>query len=155
MPVTLSQLAPQLVVGLEGLEITESERRLLRSAPPAGVILFARNVSSADQLKSLTRDVISTIAGASGIAPLVAADHEGGRISVLSRAIGTPPSQLATARTGDLDLCRRVYGETARRMAACGVNVMLGPVADVNTEPDNPVIGTRSFGRDPAAVAVL
>ncbi len=155
MPVTLSQLAPQLVVGLAGLEISMSERRLLESAPPAGVILFARNVSSTNQLKSLTSDIISTITGASGVMPLVMADHEGGRISVLFRAFGTPPSQLATARTGDLELCRRVYRETARRMAACDVNVMLGPVADVNTEPDNPVIGTRSFGDDPAGVAVL
>jgi beta-glucosidase-like glycosyl hydrolase len=40
-------------------------------------------------------------------------------------------------------------------MAACGLNVILGPVADVNTEPRNPVIGTRSFGDDPASVAVL
>jgi beta-N-acetylhexosaminidase len=155
MPITLSQLAPQLVVGLAGLEISVSERRLLESAPPAGVILFARNVSSTDQLKSLTGDIISTITGASGVMPLVMADHEGGRISVLFRAFGTPPSQLATARTGDLELCRRVYRETARRMAACDVNVVLGPVADVNTEPDNPVIGTRSFGDDPAGVAVL
>jgi len=155
MPFALNQLAHQLVVGLGGLEISVEERRLLESAPPAGVILFTRNVSSADQLKSLTKDITTTISGASGLAPLVMADHEGGRISVLSRAVGTPPSQMATARTGDLELLRRVYGETARRMAACGVNVLLGPVADVNTEPDNPVIGTRSFGCDPAGVAVL
>ena len=155
MPATLSQLAPQLVVGLDGLEISKTERMLLESAPPAGVILFARNVSSADQLTSLTGDIISTISSASGITPLVMADHEGGRISVLSGAIGTPPSQLATARTRDLELCRCVYRETARRMAACHVNVILGPVADVNTEPGNPVIGTRSFGDDPAGVAVL
>lgn len=151
----LSQLAPQLVVGLQGPEISEAERGLLEASPPAGVILFARNVHSAAQLTSLTDDIISTISEASGIAPLVMADHEGGRISVLSRAIGAPPSQLATARTGNLELCRRVYRETAGRMAACGLNVMLGPVADVNTEPRNPVIGTRSFGDDPASVAVL
>jgi beta-glucosidase-like glycosyl hydrolase len=151
----LSQLAPQLVVGLRGPEISGAERAFLESTPPAGVILFARNVRSAAQLSSLTKDIISTISGASGIAPLVMADHEGGRISVLSTAIGTPPSQLATARAGDLELCRRVYRETAGRMASCGLNVILGPVADVNTEPDNPVIGTRSFGDDPANVAVL
>lgn len=155
MPATLSQLAPQLVVGLGGLEISGTERRLLEASPPAGVILFARNVSSTAQLTSLTGDIISAISGASGITPLVMADHEGGRISVLSGAVGTPPSQLAMARTGDLELCRRVYRETAQRMVACGVNVMLGPVADVNTEPNNPVIGTRSFGDDPASVAVL
>jgi len=152
---TPSRLAPQLIVGLGGLEISGTERKLLESAPPAGVILFARNVSSAAQLTSLTGDIISTISGASGITPIVMADHEGGRISVLSAALGTPPSQQATARTGDLELCRRVYRETAGRMVGCGVNVTLGPVADVNTEPDNPVIGTRSFGDDPAGVAVL
>jgi beta-N-acetylhexosaminidase len=156
MATPLRQLAPHLVVGLAGYELSESERRLLESLPPAGVILFARNVSSRDQLESLSHEILRVITEASGgMPPLVMADHEGGRISVLSKAIGVPPTQMAVARTGDIDLCRRLYRDTARCLMACGVNAMLGPVADVNTEHLNPVIGTRSFGDDPVGVALF
>jgi len=76
------------------------------------------------------------------------ADHEGGRISVLARAIGTPPSQMAAWIPRSEKLLARVIAGTARRMKECGINLTLSPVADVNSEPPNPVIGTRSFGED-------
>jgi beta-glucosidase-like glycosyl hydrolase len=142
-------------VGLSGTELTPEEERYLGDVPPAGVILFSRNVSSPRQLAALTGRIHEIIRGSGALDPLVMADHEGGRISVLSRAIGIPPSQAAVARTGSIRLSRSLYGAIARDLRALGVNALLGPVADVNTEPDNPVIGTRSFGDDPARVAVL
>ncbi len=142
-------------MGLSGTELTPDEERYLGEEPPAGIILFSRNVSTSLQLAALTGRIREITAGAGGLDPLVMADHEGGRIAVLSRAIGTPPSQAAVARTGSLKLSRLLYRELAADLRALGLNVLLGPVADVNTEPLNPVIGTRSFGDDPARVAVL
>ena len=92
-------LSPFLVTGLAGTELTHSEREMLSRAPPAGVILFHRNVVDADQLRRLTGEVKSLVEKVSGLTPLIMADHEGGRISVLSRAIGTPPSQMAAWTT--------------------------------------------------------
>jgi beta-glucosidase-like glycosyl hydrolase len=81
------------------------------------------------------------------------ADHEGGRISVLARAIGAPPSQMAIGRSGGKILIPRIMGRTVRLMKKCGINLTLSPVADVNSERLNPVIGTRSFGEDPESVS--
>ena len=66
----------------------------------AGVILFGRNVVDAAQLRRLTTEVDRIVRDASGLPPLFAADHEGGRISVLASAIGTPPTQMAIGRAG-------------------------------------------------------
>ena len=147
------RLAPFLVTGLSGTELTAGERELLSQAPPAGVILFYRNVESIDQLQRLTGEVNGIIESASGLPPLIMADHEGGRISVLARAIGAPPSQMAIGQSGGKVLVPRILGRTARRMKRCGINLTLSPVADVNSEPLKPVIGTRSFGEDPESVS--
>ena len=144
-----------MIVGLEGQRLSADEKRLLAEHPFAGVILFDRNVSDARRLMELTREVRSIFRELRGTVPLIAADHEGGVISVLARAIGVPPTQMAAARTGERSLCERLFAENARRMRAAGVNMLLGPVADVNSERLNPVIGTRSFGEDAGAVSSL
>ncbi len=62
------------------------------------------------------------------------------------------PSAMAVAATGDLDLAERRARGTAEAARALGIHVVFAPVADVNNNPDNPVINVRSFGEEPAAV---
>jgi len=151
----LKMLAPHMIVGLSGPRLQKEERDLLSEYPFRGVILFDRNVTDARSLMELTREIRTVFGEAHGVVPLIAADHEGGIISVLGRAIGVPPTQMAVARTREKDLCERLFAENARRLRASGVNMLLGPVADVNSDPRNPVIGTRSFGEDFETVSLL
>lgn len=128
------------VTGLEGLRISHEEEKLIGDNPPAGIILFARNVRDRDQVTGLIsrlRELRSDI--------LVMADHEGGAISVLADAAGIPPPQLAVGSAEDPELRRAAYAETAQRVRSLGIPVLLTPVADINTEEDNPVIGARAF----------
>jgi beta-glucosidase-like glycosyl hydrolase len=156
----IRRLSPLIVVGLEGTVLTGRERELLAAFPPAGVILFARNVEDAAQVKRLASEVSDIILDASGLVPLVMADHEGGRTSVLARAIGTPPSQMSLLRAeslaGEKGILEETFRETALRMLSCGINMTLSPVADINTEYLNPIIGTRAFdiAVDPVCDAV-
>lgn len=154
----LRGLSPHLVAGVEGTVLTDEERRLFREIPPAGVIIFARNVKDQQQLRQMTGEIVEIIRDSSGYIPLIMADHEGGRTSVLARAIGTPPSQMALQR-GSCNLkskgiCIDVIRETARRMRLCGINMTLAPVADINSEYLNPIIGTRSFGEKEEEVSL-
>jgi beta-N-acetylhexosaminidase len=151
----LQTLAPHMIVGLEGPRLSDDEKGLLSRYPFPGVILFERNVTDSRQLMELAQGLRNVFRAARGTVPLVAADHEGGAISVLGRAIGAPPTQEAAARAGDGRLAERLFAENARRMRAGGVNWLLGPVADVNSDPLNPVIGTRSFGGETAVVSPL
>ncbi|MCK4537917.1 MAG: glycoside hydrolase family 3 protein [Candidatus Krumholzibacteria bacterium] len=156
----ISRLSPLIVVGLEGTVLTDRERELLAAFPPAGVIFFARNVADADQLKGLASEVSDIIMDASGLVPLIMADHEGGRTSVLAQAIGAPPSQMSLLRAeslaGEKGILEEIFRETALRMLSCGINMTLSPVADINSEYLNPIIGTRAFdiSADPVCDAV-
>ncbi len=152
---SLHTIAPHCVVGLAGPALTDEERSILSRYPVAGVILFDRNVAGARALMELTQDIRRVFRDSRGAVPVIAADHEGGIISVLARAIGVPPTQMAAARTGKAELCERLFAENARRLRSCGVNMLLGPVADVNSESRNPVIGSRSFGEDVSLVSNL
>ncbi|WP_406136706.1 glycoside hydrolase family 3 protein [Streptomyces sp. NBC_01089] len=115
----------------------------------ASVGLFGRNVTSAPQVAALTarlraeRDDL-----------LVAIDEEGGDVTRLEVRTGSSfPGNLALGAVDDPELTRAVARELGRRLAECGVNLNWAPSADVNSNPDNPVIGVRSFGADTALVA--
>jgi beta-glucosidase-like glycosyl hydrolase len=144
-----------LSVGLEGPRLTEEEKIALREYPPSGIILFERNVEDAGQLGTLVSEVRDIIIESSGFAPLIMADHEGGRISVLAAALGVPPPQMAIAAGRNRKKRKDVYRETARRIKSCGINLVLSPLGDINSEYLNPIIGTRAFGSDCGEVSEL
>jgi beta-N-acetylhexosaminidase len=156
MPVT-QKAGQTLMIGFEGLTLTPELRNLIEHYHIGGVILFERNVASPDQVAQLTTD-LQRVARMSGNLPLlIAIDQEGGRVARLTEQAGFVefPSAMAVAATGDLRNARRVAQALAIELRAVGINVDFAPVLDVNNNPANPVIGTRSFGCDPRHVAAL
>jgi beta-N-acetylhexosaminidase len=120
-----------------------------------GVTLFrAHNVDAPAQVRELTA-ALQRAAQASGQPPiLIGVDQEGGTLMALAGT--TPfPGNLALGAAGSADLARRAGVALGRELAAMGLNVNYAPVCDVNVNPENPVVGTRSFGGDPAKVAEL
>ncbi len=137
-----------LLVGMDGYSLSPFLRDWL-CAGLGGVVLFAHNIADRDQLGELVADI-----RAAGTDVLVALDEEGGDVTRLHATTGAPsPGNLALGAVDDVDLTRRVAAGIGADLAALGVNLNLAPVADVNTNPDNPIIGTRSFGADPQRVA--
>ncbi|MGW6022639.1 glycoside hydrolase family 3 protein [Streptomyces sp. NPDC055099] len=115
----------------------------------ASVGLFGRNIASPEQLAALTAQL-----RAERDDVLVAIDEEGGDVTRLEVRSGSSfPGNHALGAVDDTGLTRDVAAELGRRLAACGVNLNWAPSADVNSNPDNPVIGVRSFGSDPLLVA--
>jgi len=113
------------------------------------VALFSRNVTDQRQLAELT-------AGLRRENPdlLLAIDEEGGDVTRLESGSGSSwPGNLALGAIDDPGLTRDVARELGRALAECGVNYNWAPSADVNSNPDNPVIGVRSFGADPELCA--
>jgi beta-N-acetylhexosaminidase len=114
-----------------------------------GVGLFGRNVASPEQLAALTARLREAHPDV-----LVAIDEEGGDVTRLEARTGSSfPGNLALGAVDDPELTHTVARELGRRLAACGVTLNWAPSADVNSNPDNPVIGVRSFGADPDLVA--
>ena len=110
-----------------------------------GLTLFSYNVGDRDQLRALS-------ASLPGL--LLAIDEEGGDVTRLEWQHGSSnPGNLALGIVDDVELTEAVAGRIAADLADCGIGLNYAPIADVNTNPDNPVIGVRSFGSDPELVA--
>ena len=131
------------------------DQRLLaavRGGQVGGVVLFARNAPSQAAVRTATSALLDAARGG-GLPPVtIAADQEGGAVVRFGhRTIF--PGAMALGATGDAGLIERVALATTAGLRADGIGVDLAPVCDVNSEPANPAIGTRSFGDDPAQVA--
>src|SRR5215472_17380854 len=115
----------------------------------AGVTLFAPNVSDPAQLAALTsqlRDAADE--------PVIAIDEEGGDVTRMAHRTGSPyPGNAALGAVDDTGLTTEIYRALGSDLAAAGIHANLAPSADVNSDADNPVIGTRSFGADTDLVA--
>lgn len=115
----------------------------------ASVGLFGRNIADPEQLAALTAQLRAEREDV-----LVAIDEEGGDVTRLDVRTGSAfPGNHALGAVDDPALTRAVAAELGRRLAACGVNLNWAPSADVNSNPDNPVIGVRSFGDTAELVA--
>ncbi|GAA2904527.1 beta-N-acetylhexosaminidase [Microbacterium keratanolyticum] len=113
----------------------------------AGVVYFAQNMGP---------DVAALSAELRAANPrvLIGVDEEGGSVTRLEAGSGsTLPGAAQLGVLNDLAATRATGAELARRVAAAGANVVLAPVADVNTDPRNPVIGVRAFGSDTEEVS--
>ena len=133
------------------------------SAPPAvrtalqrgdigGVILFRRNIDDIDQLVELTTD-IHQAASEAAAPPFVAVDQEGGRVVRVGPPLTPLPTMRKLGAAADLRDIARVSEVLATEIRAVGFNLNFAPVLDVDTNPDNPVIGDRAFSDDPEKVA--
>ena len=141
-------MLPLLLPGFEGTQLPSWLDRRLREGL-GGVCLFGMNITSRSQLEELTGAIYAANPHA-----VIAIDEEGGDVTRLYQAQGSPfPGNAVLGRLADAALTERVGAQVGWELRAAGVGLALAPDADVNSNPLNPVIGVRSFGIDPVAVA--
>jgi len=117
----------------------------------AGVTLFGQNISAPDQVSALTAMLRSA---APGDDPVIAIDEEGGDVTRVAYADGSPyPGNAALGAVDDVALTQAVYRAIGTDLAALGINFDLAPCADVLGAADSPAVGTRSFGADTGLVS--
>ncbi|HZZ84278.1 MAG TPA: beta-N-acetylhexosaminidase [Anaeromyxobacteraceae bacterium] len=152
MPSLDQEIARLFVVGFEGTSPSPEVLELVRRGV-GGVILFGRNVRDAEQVAELS----AALKRAAGRPLLISIDQEGGRVARLRAPQGFTelPPMRAVGQTGDEALAFEVGALLGRELRAAGVDQDYAPVVDVDTNPANPVIGDRSFSREPREVARL
>ncbi len=129
--------------------ITPPGWMLHRAQHLGGVCLYARNVTGPDQLAALNQRLHEQNPGL-----VIGIDEEGGDVTRLeARAGSSYPGNLALGAVDDVALTRAVARSMGAELALAGVDLDLAPVADVNSNAANPVIGVRAFGAEPALVA--
>lgn len=141
------RLGELFVMGFEGKTLPDDTSAFISQARIGGIILFAPNYESPRQLTSLASQVQAC--GHKDAPPLwVAVDQEGGKVQRFKNGFSIIPSAAAIGATNSPKLAFEIAEVMAKELRACGVNLNFAPVADINTNPDNPVIGKldRSFG---------
>jgi beta-N-acetylhexosaminidase len=160
-----AKIGQMLLVGFRGLKIKSHDDPIvhdIRNHHIGGVVLFnydvarqsrVRNIQSPQQVKTL----VSALQDYSEIPLLIGIDYEGGIINRLPEAYGFPKtvSHQYLGNKNNRTLTRQYATTMAKTLAELGINLNFAPVVDVNTNPDNPIIGKieRSFSPNPKIVA--
>ncbi len=157
---TLEERAGQLIMPAilstgNPTAVTPQVKDLIDQVRPGGIILFGPNLETPGQTRALVMEL-----QALSLVPLfVAVDQEGGLVDRLSSSgvMGATrvPSAAQVGATGDADLAFELARVVARELRSLGINMNLAPVADIQTNAQNPVIGTRAYGNEPDLVAEM
>ena len=134
--------------------VTEEMRAVYARYPCGGFALFRKNIRTPDQLRVFTAELHALNA----VPPMLGIDEEGGRIARIANhpnAFGVPkfPTMGKIAASGDEALAYQAGCSIGSYLCEYGFDIDFAPVADVNTNPRNPVIGDRAFGDDPDTAA--
>ncbi|KAL2212873.1 glycoside hydrolase family 3 protein [Sarocladium strictum] len=142
-------------VGFHSIAVDENITSLVRDYGVGAIVLFKRNVGDAQQLRDLCIDLQKIAKDAGHEHPLfIGIDQENGLVTRISPPVATQlPGPMAIGATGQVQVAHDVSKATGDLLQHFGINMNYAPVADVNSEPLNPVIGTRSPGDDPSIVA--
>jgi beta-N-acetylhexosaminidase len=149
-------LTPQQVHNPNKYAVTSLDAQMaekLKNYHVGGIALFGKNIVSPEQLTAL----ISTMQQNSKIPLFISTDEEGGSVSRVANAQNFDVPQHSNMQdigaTGDSREAKKVGVTIGAYLKQYGFNLDFAPVADVNTNPENIVIGSRSFGSDPNLVA--
>lgn len=148
------KVGQMMMIGFMGDTVEYSLKKIIERIHPGAIVVFSRNIKSARQISDLNREAQATAMRASSLPLLIACDQEGGDVVRLK----TPyplPSALAFGIADDAVLAEKAGVATGQLMKVLGFNMNLAPVLDVADPKAARFIGTRSFGKDPKAVAKL
>jgi beta-N-acetylhexosaminidase len=140
-----------LLAGFAGQSPPPELERAAARGEVGGFVLFRRNLADPVQVAELTGRLAAACAAEAP--PWIAVDQEGGRVQRLGPPVLQLPPMAALGRADDAALTERSAAVLGAQLAALGFNLDFAPVLDVDTNPDNPVIGDRSFGAEPERVA--
>jgi beta-N-acetylhexosaminidase len=140
-----------LFVGLPATKLDRHWREFLREVRPGGVILFGRNVESAEQVSMLT----AQIRDAAGQGVLVGVDQEGGLVDRFRDIWEPMPSAKAVRNAGRADLAERYGHLAARALRLMGFNINFAPVLDLSGDNEDNGLRARTFGVNPETASML
>ena len=152
---TLDEKIGQMItIGIDGYSVDDTAKQLITDKKVGGVILFKDNISNSNQLLQLIND-IKGINSTNKIPIFISVDQEGGRVNRLPSEIKSLPSNEVVGNKNDNKLAYDIGKNIGYALGSFGFNMDFAPVLDVNSNPNNTVIGDRSFSNDKDKVASL
>lgn len=141
----MKNLGQLFITGISGTSLTSVEKKFLKDEDIGGVILFSKNFKSPEQLCELTKSIQSL---RKKNPFFISVDHEGGRVIRFKEFFTQFPPMLKLADLASPETYFEVAKIMGEELSACGINLNFSPVCDIFTNPENEVIGDRSFGRN-------
>ncbi len=149
---TLAQQIGQLLfIGLPGTKLDAETREIIEYVRPGGIIIFGRNVATAEQLRKLLDDIRELLE----VEPLFGIDQEGGLVDRLRKIVTPMPSARTIRQHGDLAGARTLGRVTGEILRILGFNMNFAPVMSIMTDERDLLsngLYSRSFGRSPGEV---
>lgn len=133
------------IIGFDGTEMSERLSSLIRRVQPAGVVLFARNITTPQQTHQLLKACRNLVA----VPMFLCVDMEGGTVDRLKNAFAPAPSPAAVFATKDTTLFRKHGDVIGKECRATGFNVDFAPVSDLAFPASHSVMGSRLVSSDP------
>ncbi len=150
------KIGQMLMVGFEGKSLSEGIAELIIKYRIGGVILFSHNIETPRQISILCHQLQECARSAGHKMPLfISVDQEGGRVSRFKAPFLQFPGSGELGAKDSEELVESNARAIGKELQRIGINLNLAPVLDVNTNPQNPVIGDRAFGADPDMVSRL
>lgn len=134
-----------LIVGFDGTNINEESLDYIENLKVGGFILFSRNIVDINQTLNLLNDLKES--NSNNDLPLfLSIDEEGGKVSRLPKSFIKIPEMIKIGNKNHEDLSYEIGNILGERVKSLGFNMNFAPVLDINSNPKNPVIGSRAFG---------
>ncbi|MEK0313111.1 beta-N-acetylhexosaminidase [Cohnella sp. 56] len=141
------KIGQMILAGFVGNSLPDAATlRMIREDRIGGIILYKDNIADLPKTVKLVNAIKAANAKAGNAPIFVSVDQEGGKVSRLPASYVKIPEAAVVGQTGETELAQRMGELLARQVGSAGFNMDFAPVLDINSNPDNPVIGTRSFG---------
>ncbi len=154
MPIE-QKIGQRLMIALPGKSMNLYTESILKNYHPGGVVFFGYNIADSKGLSEFTAALQSASIRYSKVPMFISIDQEGGRVGRIIDGVTQFPGNMAAGIVNDEKLVYQWGRILGLQLRSLGINMNLAPVLDVNNNPDNPVINTRSFGADVDVVSDL
>lgn len=139
------KIGQMLLVGIDGTKLDDNAKKMIAEDKVGGIILYKDNIKDLNSLIDLINAMKKS--NAANSAPLfMSVDQEGGKVSRMPAEFASIPSNGAVGDKDDTDAAEMMGKLLGREVLLAGFNMNFAPVLDINSNPNNPVIGDRSFG---------
>jgi len=148
------KIGQMILAGVQGTTLDAQAKQMITDQKVGGIIFYANNVSTVPGTAKFVQSIKD--ANRSNPVPIfMSVDQEGGKVSRMPETVESIPSNGKVGKTKDADLAQTMGKLLARQIQLVGFNVDFAPVLDVNSNPNNPVIGDRSFGSSASLVSQM
>jgi beta-N-acetylhexosaminidase len=148
------KIGQMVIIGLDGYSVNENTIDMIQNKKVGGFILFKKNVGDTGQLLNLINSLKENNSN-NKIPLFISIDEEGGKVSRVPDEFKNIPTNREIGKINNKNFSYEIGNILAMQLNAFGINMDFAPVLDVNTNPNNPIIGNRSFGSDPNIVSDL